>query len=326
MANKDPDIGANEINKSAESPSQPSIAAHSANDAKVSKSPFNGLWSLTNRELAKWYKVPMLLFLSLVQPVIWLSLFGKAFNIASLVTPTSINIPGLNIPKALLDQIAAALSQGLSQGIFAGTDYFSFLSVGMLGFIILSTAMFSGFSIVWDRRFGFLNKALSTPVARGTIVMGKVLSSVVRSLIQAAIVLIIAVLLGMNTSYFTVIGVIGTFIALFLLTFGFSSFFLMLALRSGDWQTQMAIANLLLLPLLFGSNALFPISAMPGWLQAFVRINPISYSTDIGRQLLLHPASTSILNTVPFDLAYLGGFAIILSLIGIVASWKLLTK
>jgi ABC-2 type transport system permease protein len=196
----------------------------------------------------------------------------------------------------------------------------------MLSFIILSTAMFSGFSIVWDRRFGFLGKVLSTPVARGSIIMGKVFSSVVRSLIQAAIVLVIAVLLGMDTTYFSVLGVIGTFIALFLLTFGFSSFFLMIALRSGDWQTQMAVANLLLLPLLFGSNALFPITAMPTWLQDFVRINPISYATDVGRQLLLHPAAINTLNSVPFDLAYLGGFAALFSVIGIVASWKLLTK
>ena len=71
-------------------------------------------------------------------------------------------------------------------------------------------------SVVFDRRFGFLNKALSTPVARGTIVMSKILQSVGRSLVQSAIILGIAVLLGMDTSHFTVLGIAGTFVAIFL--------------------------------------------------------------------------------------------------------------
>ena len=149
------------------------------------------------------------------------------------------------------------------QSIFGTSDYFSFLAVGMLSFVTLFTAMFSGMSIVWDRRFGFLDKVLSTPVSRGAIVMGKVFSSVLRSLAQAAIVLLIAVPLGMDLTHLTVVGIAGTFVALFLMTLGFSALFLMLALRSTDWQSQMAIMNLLNLPLLFGSNALFPSSFMP---------------------------------------------------------------
>jgi ABC-2 type transport system permease protein len=98
----------------------------------------------------------------------------------------------------------------------------------------------------------------------------------------------------------------------------------MLALRSTDWQSQMAIMNLLNLPLLFGSNALFPSSFMPTWLQDFVKINPISYATDAGRQLLLG-ASTGFA-TLQFDFLYLTGFAVAFSLIGIVMSWRLLTK
>jgi len=303
------------------SPAQEDIQVKQGNSANgnVSRSQLHGLWALTNRELKKWYKVPMLLFLSLIQPVLWLGLFGKALNFGGLFTGGGFNIPGLNIPKAVLDQLANTFMQNT----FGTTDYFSFLSVGMLTFVILFTAMFSGMSIVWDRRFGFLNKVLSTPVARGSIVMGKVFSSVIRSLVQAVIVLIIAVLLGMNISDFSVIGILGTFVALFLMTFGFSSLFLMLALRSGDYQTQMAIVNLINLPLLFGSNVLFPAKFMPDWLQYFVQINPISYGTDVGRQLLLSAAG---MNTLAFDFAYLIGFAAIFSVIGIVLSWRFLTK
>jgi len=268
----------------------------------------HGLWALTNRELMKWYKTPVLLFMTLIQPVIWLGLFGQAMNFSKI-------LGGSGLPSQALGS--------LLKGVFGVSDYFSYMAVGMLTFVILFTAMFSGMSIVWDRRFGFLDKVLSTPVSRGAIVMGKVFSAVVRSLIQAAIVLVLAVLLGMDTGSVTAIGVLGTFFALFLLTIGLSTFFLMLALRSNDWQTQQAIMNLLNLPLLFGSNALFPITAMPAWLQAFVKINPISYTTDIGRQLLLGAPGFAPLG---FDFLYLIGFSVLFSAVGIVMSWKLLTK
>jgi ABC-2 type transport system permease protein len=193
----------------------------------------------------------------------------------------------------------------------------------MLAFIVLFTSAFSGMSVVFDRRFGFLNKALSTPVARGSIVMGKILQSVGRSLVQAAIILVIAVLLGMDTTHFTVPGIAGTFVVVFLMGMGLSALFTMLALRSADWQTQMAIINLINLPLLFASNALFPTKIMPTWLQDVVKVNPVTYANDATRQLLIGATG---MNNLLVDFAVLIGFAAILSAVGIVLSWKLLSK
>lgn len=289
------------------------------NSTIISSSPYHGLWALTNRELKKWYKNPVILLLSLIQPVLWLGLFGKAMNFGAIFAEGGLNIPGLNIPKEVINQ----LGNMLMLNVFGTSDYFSFLAVGMLSFIIIFTAMFSGMSIVWDRRLGTLNKVMSTPVARGSIVMSKILSSVIRSLVQAAIILVLAVLLGMNTSKMTFLGIIGAFASLVLLSFGFSAVFLMLALRSTNQNTQMAIVNLLNLPLLFGSNALFPANLMPEWLQAFVKVNPISYATDIGRQLLLGAEG---MGTLAFDFAYLTAFAAVFSIVGIVLSWRFLTK
>jgi ABC-2 type transport system permease protein len=193
----------------------------------------------------------------------------------------------------------------------------------MLAFIVLFTSAFSGMSVVFDRRFGFLNKALSTPVARGSIVMGKILQSVGRSLVQAAIVLVIAVVLGMSTANFSVQGIAGAFLVIFLMGMGLSALFTMLALRSADWQTQMAIINLLNLPLLFASNALFPTKIMPTWLQDVVKVNPVSYANDATRQLLIGATG---MNSLPVDFAVLIAFAAILSIIGIVLSWRFLSK
>lgn len=278
---------------------------------KLNKSPLHGLWALTNRDLVKWYKNPIQLFISLIQPIVWLGLFGKALNFGSFISSQ----PG----------ITPAEVAAINLKTFGVSSYFSFLSAGMLAFIILFTAAFAGMSVVWDRRFGFMNKALSTPVGRGAIVTGKVLQSVIRSLIQAAIVLGIAVILGMDTSHMNVMTIAGSFAILFLMSFGLSSLFVMLALRSSDWQTQMAVINLLNLPLLFASNAMLPITIMPSWLQTVVKFNPVSYANDATRQLLL--GSTATLGvSLWVDFAVLIAFAGLLATLGIVMSWKLLTK
>ena len=272
---------------------------------KLNTSPLHGLWALTNRDLVKWYKNPIQLFISLIQPVVWLGLFGKALNFGSFIS----NQPG----------ITPAEINALNLQTFGTTSYFSFLAGGMLAFIILFTAAFAGMSVVWDRRFGFMNKALSTPVGRGAVVTGKVLQSVIRSLIQAAIVLGIAVVFGMDTTYFSPLSIAGSFVILFLMAFGVSSLFVMLALRSADWQTQMAMINLLNLPLLFASNAMLPVSIMPGWLQGVVKFNPVSYANDAVRQMLL--GSTTTLAPLWADFGVLALFAGLLSVLGIVLSW-----
>jgi ABC-2 type transport system permease protein len=275
---------------------------------KLNRSPLHGLWALTNRDLRKWYTNPIQLFVSLIQPIVWLGLFGKALNFGSFIAGSGASI-------AQQDQIL--------KSFFGTTSYFSFLSCGMLAFIVLFTSAFSGMSVVFDRRFGFLNKALSTPVARGSIVMGKILQSVGRSLVQAGIVLVIAVVLGMETTHFTPQGVAGAFVVIFLMGMGLSALFTMLALRSADWQTQMAIINLLNLPLLFASNALFPTKIMPTWLQDVVKVNPVSYANDATRQLLIGATG---MNSLPVDFAVLIAFAAILSIIGIILSWRFLSK
>jgi ABC-2 type transport system permease protein len=85
----------------------------------------------------------------------------------------------------------------------------------------------------------------------------------------------------------------------------------------------MAIVNLINLPLMFASNTFFPISMMPDWIQTIARVNPISYMTDALRQLIILPLDASSLT---FDLTYLSIFAVALSFIGTVLSWKYLTK
>jgi len=85
----------------------------------------------------------------------------------------------------------------------------------------------------------------------------------------------------------------------------------------------MAVMNLLNLPLLFASNALFPTSLMPDWLRAVAKVNPITYATDATRQLVLYPIN---MQQLIFDFTYLGVFAVVFSTIGILLSWRYLSK
>ncbi len=268
---------------------------------------------MTDRDLRKWYTNPYQLIISLIQPVIWMGLFGKALNFGSLLSAGA-GSSGTN-------------SSAFVTSLFGTTSYFSYLVCGMLIFIVLFSSTFAGMSVVWDRRFGFMNKALTTPVSRGTIVMGKVLQSVIRSVIQAGVVLLIGIALGMETDNLTVLGLAGTFVVIFLVAMGLSGLFVMLSLRSTNWQTQMAIINLLNLPLLFASNALFPMGnplfGAPGWLQDVVRVNPVSYAVDGIRQLLIGATGSYALW---LDFTVVLGFAAFFSVVGIVMSWRLLSK
>jgi ABC-2 type transport system permease protein len=199
------------------------------------------------------------------------------------------------------------------------------MAVGMIAFTAVFTTMFSGMSVVWDRRLGFLNKVLSTPVSRTVIILSKVFSATLRSMFQAAIILIIALPLGFQFgAAFTPLNILGVFALLFLMCLGLSSLFIAINLRSTRIETPMAVMNLLNLPLTFASSAFFPIDRMPGWLQAVAKVNPLSYTINGMRQLLID--SNIDYSALTTQFAYVGIFALVLTSIGIVLSWRYLNR
>jgi ABC-2 type transport system permease protein len=294
-----------------------------------SKSRLHGLWALTNRELKKWYKAPVIFMLSIIQPILWMGLLGKAMNVGAIFSGSSISMPQINPPLTLpqLQQLGsyfAGLQSNIMQGAFNTTDYFSFMSVGMIAFTALFTTMFSGMSVVWDRRLGFLNKALSTPVSRAVIIFSKVLSATLRSIFQAGLIIVIAVAFGLQFGpNFNLLNILGVFAILFLICVGLSSVFIAITIRSTRIETPMAVVNLINLPLMFASNAFFPTKFMPDWLQAIAKVNPLTYTTDAVRQLLIFNTDWAQLAV---DFTYVGIFAVVAATIGIVLSWRFLTK
>jgi ABC-2 type transport system permease protein len=297
----------------------------------LSKSKLHGLWALTNRELKKWYKAPTVFILTLIQPIIWLGLLGNALNISSLVSSSSITLPADLMSQftpsqlGVLSEFFSNIGDTVMQSTFGTTSYVSFMAVGMIAFTALFTTMFSGMSVVWDRRLGFLNKALSTPVSRAVIILSKVLSATLRSMFQASIILVISVPLGFQFgAAFTPVNILGVFAFLFLICMGLSSLFIAINIRSTRIETPMAVMNLLNLPLTFASSAFFPIEQMPSWLQAVATINPLSYTMNGMRQLLIN--SSINFSDLAVQYAYVGIFAAVLTTVGIVLSWRFLNK
>ncbi|MCS7096462.1 MAG: ABC transporter permease [Candidatus Bathyarchaeota archaeon] len=305
-----------------------------------------GLCALTVRELKKWLKDPVMILMLVLQPLIWMGLLGKSMNINAIFSTNSlgnleirdVKIPGslLNppvsgvivIPGTLiaqqLQQMFSDIGAKIMQNTFGVTDYFSYMAVGMVSMIVMTTTMFSGMSIVWDRRLGFLDKVVSTPVPRAAIIFAKVLNATLRAIFQATVILALAYLLGLQlSSTFTLLNLLGVYAAIFLLGVGLSSVFIAFSLRSTRMERPMQIISLITMPLMFASNTFFPIHLMPDWIQAVASVNPLTYLTDAVRQLTILPLDASKL---AFDFMYLSAFAAILAAIGIVLSWRYLTR
>ncbi len=237
-------------------------------------------YALTVRELKHWYRVKMQIFVTLIQPIVWLGLFGQALQLNKFLPA--------NTPPSVLESF------------FGGADnYFSFMAIGMLAVIVLFTCMFGGMSIVWDRRFGFLNKLRAAPIPRSSIALSRIFATTIRAIIQMTIVLAIAVvfayipgLTGLSVNpAFNALDVVGLFVAMILLAIMFSSMFTAIALYIENQETLFGIVNLLNLPLMFASAALFPTSIMPTWLQTVANYNPLTLAVDGARQFVFHTAN-----------------------------------
>ena len=263
-------------------------------------------WQLVVRDLKKWYRTPAWMVASLVQPVLWLALFGNAFNLANM-------FPGGDAAKAAL------------QTDFGGApNYITFLTGGMLCFLVVTGSMWAGGPLVMDRSLGYLDKLLATPISRTAVTLSLLISNVVKGLILTVILLVVAYALpgGLVVgASFGALDLIGIFATLVLLSVGFLWLFMVVAVRASKFETLAAIGSTLGLPLLFASSALLPVATMPGWLRAIADVNPISKAAEAIRYLLIQGSlNSSAVTAVTGDIVYLGAFAAVCTAIGVYAS------
>lgn len=215
-------------------------------------------WYLFVRSIKKLLRTPILLFFSLLQPIIFLLLFTQLFSKFAAV-------PGL-FP--------------------AGVTYLDYATPGILLQNAFSSALQSGTSIVDDLNSGFLQKMLVTPVNRSAILLGRLTSDAFRVTVQSLIILVLAYLLGFSVET----GVLGILAILGIIAFfglAWSGISLAIGLRTRSAETVFGIGGFLTFPLLFMSTSLVPLNAMPDWIQSVSNVNPISFAVNAVRDLSL---------------------------------------
>ncbi|MFF4547975.1 ABC transporter permease [Streptomyces sp. NPDC001406] len=195
------------------------------------------------------------LYTRAIQPALWLLIFGQTFTRIRAI-PTG------------------------------GIPYIDYLAPGIIAQSAMFIAIFYGIQIIWERDAGILNKLLVTPTPRAALITGKAFAAGVKSLIQAVVVIVIAALLGVALTW-NPLRLLGVAAAVVLASAFFSCLSITIAGIVLNRDRLMGIGQAITMPLFFGSNALYPVSIMPGWLQAVSRANPLSYQVDALRGLLL---------------------------------------
>ncbi|MGX4694166.1 ABC transporter permease [Streptomyces sp. JNUCC 63] len=195
------------------------------------------------------------LYTRAVQPALWLLIFGQTFTRIRAI-PTG------------------------------GVPYIDFMAPGIIAQSAMFIAIFYGIQIIWERDAGVLDKLLVTPTPRSALVTGKAFAAGVKSLIQAVVVVLIAALLGVALTW-NPLRLLGVAAAVVLGSAFFSCLSMTIAGIVRNRDRLMGIGQAITMPLFFGSNALYPVAVMPGWLQAVSRANPLSYQVDALRGLLL---------------------------------------
>lgn len=198
------------------------------------------------RELIRFSRDRLRIVTSLFQPVLFLFVLGGG-----------------------LSRVAAAGTEGV--------DLRTFMFPGALAMAVLFTAIFSAASVVWDREYGFLREMLVAPVRRGSIVLGKCLGGATVASLQGVIVIALAPLVDVPYRVGMILALIGLQL---LLAFTITAAGLMAAARITQMQSFMALTQMLLMPLLFLSGALFPVTGLPHWLEVLNRLDPLTYVVD----------------------------------------------
>ncbi|MDG7016312.1 MAG: ABC transporter permease, partial [Nitrososphaerota archaeon] len=209
-----------------------------------------------------------------IQPALWLLVFGSALAGVRDIAPSQFS-------------------------------YIQFITPGILSQSVLFIAIFYGVTLVWERDLGLLNKLLATPAPRPSIIVGKAMAASIRGIFQALLVFALSLIIGtgIDTSPLNVLGVFGVVI---LLAMCFSSLSMVIASIARTRDRMMGLSQVIIFPLFFASNAIYPTKIMPAWLQLIATINPLSYGVQAVRALLL-TGNFAMLST---DVAFLAGYTV----------------
>jgi len=215
----------------------------------------------------------------LIQPAIWIIVIGNTF----------------------------AGTQPLIKSVGYDLSYIEFMTPGVIILTAIFTSIFGGVNTLWDRRYGFMNKALTSPISRSSIALGKMLAISLVSALQASLILGIAIAIGVN--FVNPLMFIPIMLIVILFSLGFSGISVVVAATAKSQETFWGVVNFLGMPLFMLSPALFPLELVPDWLAVVAKLNPVTYSVLLIRGMMTGTAQAA---SVVLELAVISGFVIIM--------------
>ncbi|MCO7275339.1 MULTISPECIES: ABC transporter permease [Cellulosimicrobium] len=215
---------------------------------------------LTARALRQGARIPVFMVMNLVQPMIWLLLFGQLFQAV-------VEIPGFS----------------------TGGTYLEFITPGVVMMTAMFGAAWAGTSYVQDMDRGVMDRFLTSPASRGALMASTMIYQAVIAVGQALVVLAVAWLCGArfgSTPGETTLGVLALLLAVVLLTALFSALSNAMALLTGQQEALIGISQLITLPLMFLSSAVMDTRLSADWVADVARYNPFDWAVVAGREAL----------------------------------------
>lgn len=229
------------------------------------------------RDMLRFVRFKALLISSLVQPALWLAFFGVAMS-------------------SNFDRLAggAPALPGVVQ-----VGYMTFIAAGVIAMTTLFTSLFGGIVLLFDKNWGLMREILASPLNRNNIIIGIGLSGVTKSFIQAMVIMIFGLLLGVKffvgytvvQTVFSLLGILA-FVGVFALGFLFLSAFISMSMESPEGLQ--GVTTLLTMPIFFASNALYPIDGFPKILQLVSAVNPLTHMINGVRYFAIGDNFTAI--------------------------------
>ena len=214
---------------------------------------WRGTWVVAYREMLRFVTERSRIVSSLAFPLLFLVIFGAGFG----------NTIGALAP---------------------GVNYIQFMYPGLVAMTVLTSSLFAGVSVVWDREFGFLREILVAPIGRTGIVVGKAIGATITGFLQVLLMLVLAPFLGVTLTLEMIVQLIPIVI---LLSLALSGLGLLIATFMTSQQGFQLVIQLLIFPLIFLAGVFFPVNNVPDWMAVISKLNPVTYGVDAIRQIFL---------------------------------------
>jgi ABC-2 type transport system permease protein len=234
---------------------------------------------LWQKHMLKFFRNGEELFGTMIQPILWVGLFGLGMG-------------------------------GLANagGMAGQGSYIGFMLPGIMALSLLGGAIGGGMAWLDERSKGIAKAYMAAPIPRASIVAGNLGSTISKGIIQGLIILLVGTLMGARLTLAPAEIILALVLLLFFAV-GFGGIALSMASATEDLMAYHVMIMLLNLPILFLSNALYPVDSMPKWMQTAIKINPATYLVDGLRQTILQSGSGTDTIPLPICLAVTAGFA-----------------